>query len=801
MDSWEPRSRRRRATAPVTTVAVAALLTTVFAVATPADAAAPPPPSQVGSWTKPFAEPTIDGIRTKKYCLEGHAQPGDQHDGKKVTCKPAATSLAVLGDKDLVYWDGLEDTEEVETSIVLEYGAVSINDQVRRLDLANRRWKPSTPPDADMDPDGNPPNELLPGAQLASKETYNDSPLFCAALTFLPDGSVMTVGGTTYYNEPDLPGKYGVVELQGSTYTRIYQPDTNSWTRVGDMHWGRWYPTLVPLADGRPFVAGGVGKLMKPVYTDGRRPTDSMRNVVQTETFDPSSGQWVENPPSADKSLPLYPRLHLLPNGDVYYNAAGQVFNPFGQAYDEATWNLASAYDPSTQSWTNLGLPGVGTPAPGFRGSTFSIMLPLKPDTDGRYHTASFLTAGGILGPTPGTYVAITDGRIDTVDTDNMSLSSTSTGSLNQPRWYGNGVLTPTGEVMVFSGASADEVVGPGTAIPVKTPELWNPETGTWTELAPQTEARTYHNTGALLPDGRIIVGGHDPISTLYLNNRTLVPGVTTPNETRNPTFEIYSPPYLFRGGRPVIEQAPTAIRHGETFDVTLKGDTSDVSSVVLMRRTTITHLVDGGQRSVELPVVARHGHTLTLAAPPRPAVAPIGPYMLFVNRKTADGPVPSRAALIDVRPGGAAPVTDGAGHAAAPHGAASTASDTMSAVRSSATTATRTTTGKTASAATARAAGAPDPAASAPDLEAAGAVPVAPELAYHEAAELTGHHGHHADEASSDTARTVLASADARAAAPGSADHRTLLALAVLLLMVAAAAVGRTLRRSHRSR
>ena len=760
--------------ATTTGVALAAMLATVLAAAVPA-AAAGQPPSQVGSWTKPFAEPTIDGVRTDEYCLEGHAQEGDQHDGKKVTCKPAATSLAVLGDRDLVYWDGLEDTEEVETSIVLEYGEVSINDQVRRLDLADRQWTPSTPPDADMDPDGNPPNELVPGGQLASTETYNDSPLFCAALTFLPDGRVMTVGGTTYYNEPDLPGKYGVVELQGSKYTRIYQPDTNSWARVGDMHWGRWYPTLVPLADGRPFVAGGVGKLMKPVYTDGRSPVDSMRNVVQTETFDPQSGQWVENPPSADKSLPLYPRLHLLPNGDVYYNAAGQVFNPFGQAYDEATWNLASAYDPSTQSWTDLGIPGMGTPAPGFRGSTFSIMLPLKPDEDGRYHTASFLTAGGILGPTPGTYVAITDGRVDTVDTDDMSLSSASTGSLNQPRWYGNGVLTPTGEVLVFSGASADEVVGPGTAIPVTTPELWNPETGTWSEVAPQSQKRTYHNTGALLPDGRIIIGGHDPISTLYANNRTLVPGVTTPNETRNPTFEIYSPPYLFRGDRPVITKAPKRLDYGATFNVAMKGDTSDIESVVLMRRTAITHLVDGGQRSIELPVVARHGHTLTLAAPPRAAVAPAGPYMLFVNRRTEDGLVPSTSAPVVMTGRTAAGATASGGE---PADAPADAGSPATATRLQAPVPT------------------PVVARMQPDLDAAGAVPVAASLAYHETAELTGeqHHG------AGSEVHTVLAAAGPRDGTTGVAD-RALLALAVLLLAGTAAAVGRVGARRRRGR
>ena len=60
------------------------------------------------------------------------------------------------------------------------------------------------------------------------------------------------------------------------------------------------------------------------------------------------------------------------------------------------------------------------------------------------------------------------------------------------------------------------------------------------------------------------------------------------------------------------------------------------------MRNPSVTHLVDADQRNVVLKVLSRHGNTLRLAAPPKAAVAPPGPYMLFVNRKGAKGLVPS---------------------------------------------------------------------------------------------------------------------------------------------------------------
>ena len=228
---------------------------------------------------------------------------------------------------------------------------------------------------------------------------------------------MLAAGGTAYYQDPEIGDTgYGLVELEGLRNSRIYNPDTNRWTQTGSMAVGRWYPSLVTLGNGRVFVASGVEKLVKPVYPD--HPLDSFANVRKTETYDPATGKWTDNGTTGARSLPLFPRLHLLPNGHVYYNAAGQAFNPFGQSYDEALWNIAASYDPAAGRWKELGVPGVdggsltdlldldfGAPVsdlaklgipgggksvtiPGFRGSTFSIMLPLEPDALGRYSKA-----------------------------------------------------------------------------------------------------------------------------------------------------------------------------------------------------------------------------------------------------------------------------------------------------------------------------------------------------------------------------------------------------------------------------
>lgn len=599
------------------------------------------PKRQGGAFSRAFSEPSIAGKRSKKNCIK-------DHEGN-LQCKPAAGSLAVLPDGRVLYWNALEGTENVKNGIAFEFGNVSINDQTRVLDLSGDRprWSEPSPVRAGANPDGYETDPLVPGT--GSKEKYNDGALFCSDLTVLADGSILAVGGTAYYNDPGADGApFGVVELEGLRNTRIFDPKNDRWTQSADMNHGRWYPTLVTLGDGDVFVASGVQKLLKPLYPS--HPQDSGRNVVQTETYDPEVGGWSYNGAAADRSLPLYPRLHLLPNGHVFYNAAGQTFNPAGQSYDEALWNLTATYDPASKSWTNLGLAGSGTTSPGFRGSSFSIMLPLSPNEAGRYTEAEFLSAGGVIGTSPGGYVAMPTSAITSVSTKGkeVSVSNRSTASLNHSRWYSTAIALPTGEVVAFSGSDRDEVVAPGTGFPVTQAELFDPKTEEWRPVASSSHARTYHNSATLLPDGRVLVGGHAPITTLYGKHQT-IPGGFSPNEGRDPSFEFFSPPYMFAGDRPAIEGAPDQVSYGSTFRVVVDRNADEVDSVVLVRNPSLTHLVDADQRTVKLPVLSRNGNVLTVAAPPDGNVAPPGPYMMFVNARVGGTLVPSVSSAVSM--------------------------------------------------------------------------------------------------------------------------------------------------------
>lgn len=630
------------------------LLVVYAVVATAAGAAAA---EASGSFGKPFREDlakfTLPSAGLPNGLFKGASRDDTGckvgPDGKK-DCLPAGASMVSLANGDVLYWNAIEGEEDIKYNAVLEGGALASNGQSRILRMRSApRWLRPSPIDGGAKNSG-PAAPLIPGLKN-DEGKVNDGDLFCSDQKLLADGRVIAVGGTDWYHDPAINDQYGVLELEGVKNARIYSSKSNTWKQAASMNFGRWYPSLVTLGNGKLFVASGVTKLIKPMYLD--RPMDSGRNVTQTETYDPKTNKWTDNTKgNADsaRSLPLFPRLHLLPNGNVYYDAAGQAYNPQGQAYDEALWNIAAVYDPKTNAWRDLGIPMSGLFS-GFRGSTFSAVLPLKPP----YKSASFLTGGGVLLPTPGSYFPVANTRITTVTgaAGQESLETVSAGDMGRSRWFSTAVPLPDGTVLALSGGDLDEVVSPGFEQPIRTAEIFTPTYdpkgnvvgGSWKDAGIGFRGRTYHNNAVLMPDGRVLVGGHAPILRAYSSNGE---AINTPvrefsNNYKDASFEVYTPPYLSRGSRPVLGSLGSTLKRGKTLTIPLKNvKGSGIHNAVLIRNTAQTHLVDADARVVELRIVRRTASSITVAVPSSANVLTSGPYRLFVNRKTSKGPVPS---------------------------------------------------------------------------------------------------------------------------------------------------------------
>jgi galactose oxidase len=106
----------------------------------------------------------------------------------------------------------------------------------------------------------------------------------------------------------------------------------------------------------------------------------------------------------------------------------------------------------------------------------------------------------------------------------------------------------------------------------------------------------------------------------------------------------LFSPPYLFKGPRPTITNAPKLVGYGTSFTVTTP-DASKVAKVSLIGLGATTHAFDMGQRLLGLAFQRQTG-ALTIRAPASGNVAPPGHYMLFILN--ADS-VPSVAKIVNV--------------------------------------------------------------------------------------------------------------------------------------------------------
>jgi hypothetical protein len=221
----------------------------------------------------------------------------------------------------------------------------------------------------------------------------------------------------------------------------------------------------------------------------------------------------------------------------------------------------------------------------------------------------------------------LTTNTAEIIDLNQASPTWQWTAPMAFARRQHNLTVLPTGEVLATGGVAGTTFNDIGTG--VHAAEIWNPQSGTWTTLASNAITRGYHGTSVLLPDGRVLNAGSGE-------------GAGAPDQ-RN--AELFSPPYLFRGARPVISSAPTSVAYGASFRV-LTPDAAAITHVSFIRLGSTTHAFDENQRFQRLAFTA-DGTGLTVTAPSSSNRAPPGHYMLFILN---GNDVPSVAKIIQIR-------------------------------------------------------------------------------------------------------------------------------------------------------
>jgi hypothetical protein len=428
--------------------------------------------------------------------------------------------------------------------------------------------------------------------------------IWCAGQTFTADGELLIFGGNL-----EFPNQAGTTTWKGLDRVYTFNPFTETWREQPKMAHGRWYPSGIRLADGRVPIISGLDEsgavpsvidkdieLFTPPATIGGEGT--IKKIGESSYTDNAK------PPVND----LYPRMFAMPDGKV------AIAGP-----DPWTWAFTSITDSSFSwvRWPNL--------------SRFRVW------------GSTVLVPGGASGSTRLLALGGTDysGKFAAPDSETFDESNPGAGWKTAPsniygRGHANTVLLPDGSMVEVGGgvgANNDATVTNDPlhyALPeTKHIELWDKTTGQWKLGPAQAEARAYHSTALLLPDGRVMSAGDE-------SNGDGDP-------THVDTAELYEPPYLHKGPRPEISSVSDQIQTGAGFGVTTPD--ANIAGASLVAPGAVTHGVDMNQRVIQLQVT--HGTGCVSVRAPQPNVAPPGYYMLFLLN---DQGVPSVAKFVKLQ-------------------------------------------------------------------------------------------------------------------------------------------------------
>lgn len=479
--------------------------------------------------------------------------------------------------------------------------------------------------------------------------------IFCGGQAFLPNGDLLVAGGTADYNQQS-----------GAKTTWIYSVQGKKWIRSKDMLHGRWYPTCIEVGDGSILAVSG----WKHFSAGAQQP--SKGDVVQpsVERFSndgKNSGGWA-SVALANRVIPLYPRLHLLPSGNVFFTGAGtddvRTNGPTGGNIDPATDGPEVLFDPAilkssdgfkTATWKSLKTgPAHDKDYPHHTYGASILLSRLDSSSRKRLTRVIVIAGGGFVWspntmtngqPGPGgiqfdqksnpryspatNFVDVFDFGSNPTDPDDCVYHRAS--PMNFARRHHNAVILPTAETLVLGGVEAGRYGRAGAQqdgndcqnsqdFPqgwVTVPELLDTKSLTSKRAAEMPIGRGYHSAALLLADGRVAMFGT---------------GNPFPNFQQ---VDIYSPPYCHKKSdaerKSMLRTVPTTIRYNQRFFV---GTTPGATKVVLVRSGASTHGLNAQQRLVELRSLREMQSGLIVTAPETPNIAPPGYYMMFSIEK-----------------------------------------------------------------------------------------------------------------------------------------------------------------------
>ncbi|GAB1692400.1 galactose oxidase-like domain-containing protein [Krasilnikovia sp. M28-CT-15] len=390
-------------------------------------------------------------------------------------------------------------------------------------------------------------------------------------------------------------------EYGGDEESYEFDPLTERYIRVGDMVKNRWYPTLAELPNGDVLAVSGLDEFGRMI------PGDNEKYIAAQK-------RWVDAP-ELQRTFPTYPALHLMENGNLFYSGSNAGYG------SDTVGRTPGVWDVRTNRFTEV--PGLRDP----RLTETSTSVLLAPAQEQKV----MILGGGGIGESE-----VSTRRTDIIDLRQTEPRYQPGPDLPAPARYLSAVLLPDDTVFTTGGSSGYRGgrYGDLTRSDLFNAQIYRPSENAFATAAESTVGRNYHSEAILLPDGRVVTLGSDP---LY-DEAGKGPG------TFEKRIEVYSPPYLYQGERPAITGGPEQVQRGTTvgFDTP---QAARITAARLVRPSAVTHVLDVDQRSVALDVTPKTGG-VDLSIPKSKGLVPSGWYMLFL---LDDRQVPSVARWVRV--------------------------------------------------------------------------------------------------------------------------------------------------------
>lgn len=361
------------------------------------------------------------------------------------------------------------------------------------------------------------------------KLIYTPDDLFCNGHVLLPDGRALLTGGTASYNP-----------YKGTRTQYVFNFATEAYQKLTNLSVGRWYPSVVTMADGKQLIASGLND------------TGAKTNLV--ETFDYRTNTTTKL--AGTRTLPLYPHLYQTSKPNEIFHAG-----PNGTGF----WN------PYTGAFRAVAKQ-VGTMPNGFT-SCFH----------GDVREQNLITMGGGWPATAKTNI---------IDLDAATPAYRAGPPLSAAKAYVSCITLPDGTLFEAHGGYDNTV-----AASSRTTGLLATLAGPWQAMSPlpEGEHRVYHQILWLLDDGRVVSMSSNPkgsprsTSHLVYSPPYLAKG-QRPVITSHPTEVKYGAAYA----------VGTTAAAGQTVNrITITAAPSQTHSIDLNQRYLSLPLVNG---SITLP-------------------------------------------------------------------------------------------------------------------------------------------------------------------------------------------------------